>query len=187
MYDKLKARKRQIQKEIQEARTEYFNKKIKECGKDSKKQWKVLNEMMETKDKKGKSNTIEELEINGEVFKGEEKCANQINDFFINITDGNNVNEKEALKNVKINEKSIFMKPATLEEIEEIMETMPKNKPPGEDGITMELLLKSKQKIAPILTKIANRCIETGKFPKTLKTAIITPIYKKGGKKNAKN
>ena len=41
--------------------------------------------------------------------------------------------------------------------------------------------------VTSVLSELFNRCVETGIFPDSLKTARVTPIYKKGSKTDIKN
>lgn len=184
---KVKLIKQKIEYDIRNEKNGYYKKIIKEAGKDSKKQWKVLNEITGTKPIKKVNKEIKLLKKDGVTIEGIADCAENMNTFFINLTEGTNPNLVEATKDIRKNEKTIFMNPTTKEEITRIISEAPKEKAAGEDGIKMVTIYNSIEKLAPILVKLANICMENGKFPKTLKTALITPIHKKGEKNDMRN
>ena len=56
----------------------------------------------------------------------------------------------------------------------------PTNKASGYDNISMLMIKKSATHIAPVLTKILNRSLQSWIFPACWKNAIVHPVYKKG-------
>ena len=65
-------------------------------------------------------------------------------------------------------------------EVNKAIDKLKKNKAPGEDEVTAELLLLSKDRIFLYLCKIFNKMFELGVFPITWGIAIVVPLYKKG-------
>ena len=65
-------------------------------------------------------------------------------------------------------------------EVNNAMDRLKKNKAPGDDEVTAELLLLSKDKIFPYLCKLFNKIFELGVFPISWGIAIVIPLYKKG-------
>ena len=61
------------------------------------------------------------------------------------------------------------------------------NKATGPDGISPRVMKTLAQQIAPCLTKIFNKSLQTSIIPNDWRTANVTPIYKKGGKHEASN
>ena len=59
-----------------------------------------------------------------------------------------------------------------------LLNTLKLSKACGHDKIPPKLLRDSAIVIAPILSHIFNQSINTGIFPKDLKTAVISPLYK---------
>lgn len=96
-------------------------------------------------------------------------------------------NRENALKNIERRATTIFLNPVTEEEIRKTINNMPTKKSTGEDGIPM-LLIKNNQNIfVPILTNVMNNCFKEGVYPETLKTSLITPVYKKGENHHIEN
>ena len=68
-----------------------------------------------------------------------------------------------------------------------LLNTLKISKACGHDKIPPKLLRDSAIVIAPILSHIFNQSINTGIFPKDLKTAVISPLYKGGSKTECSN
>ena len=68
-----------------------------------------------------------------------------------------------------------------------LLNTLKISKACGHDKIPPKLLRDSAIVIAPILSHIFNPSINTGIFPKDLKTAVISPLYKSGSKTECSN
>lgn len=64
---------------------------------------------------------MKEIEVDGRIVTETKEIAERINEFFINIAESNKKDEKEALKNVRLNEKTMFLYPADKEEISKII------------------------------------------------------------------
>lgn len=73
----------------------------------------------------------------GDTVIDQKEIANEINNFFINKAKYNRYNVEEALKNVEVIDKTIFLNPVDGQEIKQVINKMPENKSPGDDGITM--------------------------------------------------
>lgn len=92
-----------------------------------------------------------------------------------------------VLDTVDWNEHSIFLSPATQEEILSLINSARSKKAPGIDGIHPLVIKNCAQTIAPALTEIINNCILSGTYPDALKTARVVPIYKNGSKRDVEN
>ena len=68
----------------------------------------------------------------------------------------------------------------TYNEVRDIINDIKNKKSSDIYGMTVTLIKTVKNIIIPPLTKLINQCISEGVFPKTLKKAIVTPIFKKG-------
>ena len=68
-----------------------------------------------------------------------------------------------------------------------LLNTLKISKACGHDKIPPKLLRDSAIVIAPILSHLFNQSINTGIFPKNLKTVVISPLYKGGSKTECSN
>ena len=84
-------------------------------------------------------------------------------------------------------EKSMFLRPCDREEVILLCNSSKSKKSCGPDGILSKVIKESIQIIAEHISNMINECFETGLFPSKLKEAKITPVYKKGDKKDIGN
>jgi uncharacterized protein YijF (DUF1287 family) len=53
-------------------------------------------------------------------------------------------------------------------------------KPPGEDGLTSEIIIRAFRSFPVFLTKVYSKCLKEGCFPQQWKKSSIVPIVKSG-------
>ena len=84
---------------------------------------------------------------------------------------------------------SLFLKPITEQEILLQIGALNQNKSTPINGIHIKFIKLTAGVITPILTSLYNKCLLEGIFPNIglLKTAHITPVYKKGSKNSCSN
>lgn len=119
--------------------------------------------------------------------------VNSVNQFFANI--GNNLAQKYINRPTyqsKPTDKSsppdsLALLPTDESEVATIIFSLRRDAAAGWDGITAGLLQQCSNRLVPIITHICNICIESGKFPKVFKRAIVHPIYKGGNRDNVNN
>jgi hypothetical protein len=73
------------------------------------------------------------------------------------------------------------------EEMREIVSSMPTNKSPETDQISMRVIKDNLSAILPTITSIINTSLVSGIFPRDWKMAVITPIPKDGDHEQANN
>ena len=166
---------------------EYFAKLISEEGNNNP--WKPINEILKVK----KDASIPIMEKSGLVTCDLRK-ANLLNQAFIdkikrikcaikcdNIDPCINL-KKADLGNCQFNFKSVKEK-TIRKKIKELKNT----KSSGLDGVQTNFLKKCLDELSVPLTLIVNSSLITGIYPEVLKTALITPLYKKGSKSLPEN
>ena len=72
-------------------------------------------------------------------------------------------------------------------QVHDIINSMPTNKSPGIDKISMRVIKDSLPAILPTITSIFNASLTSGVFPSAWKMAEITPIPKEGDHEQANN
>ena len=82
---------------------------------------------------------------------------------------------------------SLFLKPITEQEILLQIGALNQYKSTPINGIPIKFIKLTAGIITPILTSLYNKCLLEGIFPNILKTAHITPVYKKGSKNSCSN
>ena len=73
-----------------------------------------------------------------------------------------------------------FLRPVSTNEVQEIISSMPSNKSPGYDKVSMKVIKDCLPHVVQTLTNIINESLRTGEFPRCRKTAEIIPHLKEG-------
>ncbi|KAI8515451.1 hypothetical protein Bbelb_062640 [Branchiostoma belcheri] len=92
-----------------------------------------------------------------------------------------------SLQFVKKATSTFTFSPITVEFVTEQLSAVKIKKATGLDNIDNRLLKVGAQILAPSLTKLFNRSLDTGKFPTKWKQAKVLPIHKKGDKTSPSN
>ena len=149
----------------------YITEKIAEAGTNSKKLWKLMNQITNrTKTKK----TVEPDFINQEK-------ANNFNQHFATV--GQKIQEELNFQppeiNFQENDLGFNFQPEKEETISKLIDLIKIDVATGEDGISAKILKDGKATITPYLTKIINLSYKLNIFPENMKNAIIKPLHKK--------
>ena len=161
---------------IKKAKQKYFSNIIYENRYDTKKLWKVLSNLIETKNSK-KANDDLILDMN------------QINKYFINSS-------KELLKSFAFHHQNRVSEQIvdnfelnfiTDEEVMKIVDNFKITKASGVDGLSPKMLKMSIPSLLPHLKTLINLIIKNSEFPNKWKTSLVTPILKNGSKNDFKN
>lgn len=187
LKDNYKSYKNTLNKLITKAKKDYFSKQIEKNKNSSKSLWDCINNICGKLKPKTKIDSIT-LE-NGTIINDKKEIANSFNKYFTevgenlarNIPDINYSDSTQSLEN------SIYLEPTNEKEILTIIENLKCKKSPGIDGIRSETLKEIKLEIIKPLSFLINQCLQTGYFPKVLKTSIIKPLYKNGSKVSMEN
>ena len=78
-------------------------------------------------------------------------------------------------------------RPVTRKELYNVIDNLPKHKSPGPGYIPAWALKDSKLSIGTHIQFVVNECINKNTFPNILKTAHVTPVYKKGNRLEPEN
>ena len=147
----------------------------------TKEHWKLINHIINKFDNKSSPNYI----INNTNMKiyDHKEIANAFNEHFINISQSiNNQFKSNQYEKIPISynlKKSIYLKPTTTEEINQIISSNKSKTSTDIDNLNMKILKITKDYIGAPLSNIFNLCISSKTFPEKLKTLIISPIFKK--------
>ena len=68
--------------------------------------------------------------------------------------------------------------PFTVDDVQRSMDSLDPGKSNGPFTVTVELLLRTKTALLPVLAKLFTACCAAGYFPDTWKTAYVTPLPK---------
>lgn len=173
---------------------EHVSKKVKSAKKRCKKQyyenilkssshsnvWKKLNEIF------GRTKANEKLKLrNGaNILESDQDVAEMFNCFFSSI--GNNLAQKipknafDFLKPVKGVSSSIFLRPASINEVSILISQLDTQKSRGHDNIPADLVKANVGPFSGIIAELFNRMLLTGSYPNIMKIAKVTPVFKSG-------
>jgi hypothetical protein len=170
-------------KVISEAKKLTNNIQIRTSENKSRAMWDIVKVELGNQRKIAKNIKISQ---NGVNIQDPKAIANVFNEYYTNVAK-KTISENLVLKPneidiniVKYNSNSMFLTPATNEEVIEVIKGMGNKKSVGMDDIPDYIIKKCYPKIVHALTYIINLSLSTGKFPEQLKMAKVKPLYKKG-------
>ena len=189
-YDTVKQRfkscEKDILKQIQMAKSNYFNRIFTAYRTDMKKTWRTINETLSRNKKK--CDLPPSFEHNGRTLSNSKEIANTFNLYFANIG-ANLASEIETQLDNTIDFSQYMGGPAntrlqfkciTETETLKAIDNLENKNSSGHDGISNKLLKLTKKELSKSLTLIINQMITTGIFPDSFKKSKITPLFKKG-------
>ena len=169
------------------AESHHCRKKLHGLKSNPKSNWKTINKLMNN----NKKDVFQEtFTIDGSKTSDLSTITNGFNDYFISYPASIRESITPPSSNIGINpipmnERNMFIYPATNEEIIKIIKGLKKEG--GLDDISRRFLKLVSSKIAPHLSNLFNKCIQTGLYPTEFKTAKVTPVYKKGQRDSVPN
>ena len=176
-----------VNREIANAKTQYYARVFQSYKSDMKKTWQVINDTL-SRNKKDKS-LPEYIIIDGEKITEHKEISNIFNKYFANIGTklASSINCRDQTQTFKSylkspTEKTFSFSKVCEPEVQQILNQMKKKQSRGVDEISSQLLKVIGKEICKSLTLIINQMIETGIYPENFKIAKITPIHKKGDK-----
>ena len=183
-YNKMK---KLLKKVLFAARARYLERQFDFFQNNSKKTWRLINEI--TCRKKRTRNFIESLKLSNENITRDPKLiADSLNNFFVNIgTNMSNqlppshLNPEHFLhKHCTPQRNSFFLSPTCPAEVAKIINSFSTNKASGPDGISAKFFKLGAPALCHILSPLINKCYQFGIFPQPLKLARVIPIFKGG-------
>lgn len=160
---------------------EYYNTKISKANITCKEVWKIVNDKL---DRKEKSPAINSITISGNIVENPIEICETFCEYFTTVAKTTLNNHFPALdydnSNLKGTLQSIFFEDITVQEIRDVISTMPNKKSSGPDGVPISVVKSCLEIIIEPLCYIFNLSIRTSTFPDKWKTASIIPIFKQG-------
>ena len=164
----------------------YASEKLAQCNLDIKRQWKVINTLIERNSHSSLPSAMR-TSVNSEPLTDYSLIAKEMNNFFINsgatAIANNPVSSTDPLLFLPdySNQHSMFSQPVTSEEIISIISSL-KDSACGPDRLKPKVIKHIKNELVIPLKHILNISLKKGIFPEKLKEALVTPIFKKGAK-----
>ncbi len=188
--EKWKKYRNVLNKVIKDTQRDYYKNKIKQYNNNCIGLWKTLGSIICNKKRE---THINKLKINNQIINDPAQIANTMNNYFTNIgpelakkfqnnTDNNFMNFMGESK-----KQSMYMFKTNPNEIYNLINKLKNKKSSGFDDFSPKFLKLCAPYISTPLANIFNASISKGIYPDLLKTARVTPIYKKGAKSDPGN
>jgi len=175
-----------LKKIKRQAKVPYFRNKFNEHISDTKKIWETTHEVMNKRRINAQFPKLVQNADKTELITDVKETLDEFNKYYVSIgeTLANSIPDIPDINCLKYlngkSKESAFFNPVSSEEIRHLLQLIQPNKALGPDLIHPRLFREAKDFISTHLSHICNLSITTGKFPKNLKVAKVTPIYKGG-------
>ena len=173
--------KRKLQNLLRRSERNHYEELFRNNVGNIKKSWEIIKEVINDKKKAKMSN---KFLIDGSTISDNNVIAKAFNTFFANI--GKTINDSIPNTNRDSSyymspmcPNSIFIQPTDNNDIHNIIVSL-KNKSPGWDGVSPQLIKQISPNIINILVHIVNLSLNHGLFPSELKLAKVIPVFKGG-------
>ena len=161
----------------------YLHDKCNEYRRDSKKLWRLINELI--KKTGNKKNMIESLKIKNLMKYDPDSITTEFCEFFSTVGERfakdiklpqNNIDH--YLNKMQKSDSTLFLAPTSVEEIHYLIKSLPNKTSSDHDSVSNNLMKKLSPSILEPLAIIFNKSLETGVFPEQMKMADVVPLYK---------
>ena len=136
--------------------------------------------------RKGSNDLIVIKLDNGNVLANERDISEIMNEYFASVFTTENFDNFPSFDQV-IKDKDLSLLHCSPKDVSKILSELKPRNSPGPDSIHPMILEKCARTLAPSLSDVFNGSLESGKLPQNWKLADITPLHKKGAKKDRKN
>ena len=161
----------------------YYTNKLNENMENTKKMWRIINEIL--KKQKHKGSIITHININGVKTYDTQKIVNEFGKFHSKIgpnlatsIKGGTKSISHYLDQIPANQHNMMMKYACQDEIKQMITKLPNKTSCGHDMISKNLLKSLANSISYPLSIIFNQSISEGFYPDQMKLAEVIPLYK---------
>lgn len=120
------------------------------------------------------------VDDNGFLVTSDAQIASEFNNYFVSVFTTEDVANVPNPVITYNGEDSLVEIRCTESEIEEKIKALNPNKAPGPDGFLPKVMKAIVEGISPHLCKVYNRSLETGVVPQDMRSANVSPIFKKG-------
>ena len=190
IYDRLK---KFCKLHVDRAKKKYYNKFFVQHKENSKKQWQMINGLLNRNS--AKTGPIKLSDDDGNMISTPSAVAEKFNDYFSNIapkikaeissrTTFDPGGTSGSMRNPSTN--SIYIKPVSATEVQGVINLF-KNKATLDTKIEPLKIAGSCENFTTVLAKIISSSFDQGKFPQELKTSKVVPIHKGGTKNDVSN
>ena len=132
------------------------------------------------------SSGVGPLKVDGKLISDSKEKANVLNDQFKSVFNEKITHDLPDMGHVSpFGPMESFI--ITVPGVTKLLKSLKIHKAAGPDGIVPRLLFEFSEQLAPLLTFIFNKSIDSGKVPEDWRQANVAPIFKKGEKYKPSN
>ena len=191
LRDKFTSYRRILKSQIKKAKVQFMKSKFAECKNDSKKTWKLINDLRGS----GKKSIKSSFEIDNNKVTNRRVIANEFNKYFNSIASKLNDNISDIpISGHKLPTFYDYLNPACPDSIVlfdcdsiEILNIIKELQNGKASDIPIKVIKSSAKIISPVLAQYFNILMQKGVFPDCLKLGKVSPIFKKGNSEHLEN
>lgn len=172
-------------KQRRELKYKHNNKQIMDNLADQKKLWKSINNILYNKNSNRNTQIDRILKIDGDITVDNVEMANALNEYFVNVGKNlaNDLKRKfdNRIQQFTVNTRidtTMYVHNCSETEINKLIKDLKHGADIGVDNISMNILKKNVNSLAPIISKAINNCINHENIPTEFKTSRTVPIFK---------
>ena len=188
IWKEFKDARNRVNNSIKKAKRKYFSEKLDASKCDTRKTWRLINELQS---RQCKSTKVSQIKSGHQVFTSPEDIAEAFNNHFTSI--GQTLAREiptvdtDPLYYVIPSDRVFSFERINVQEVVNLVKGIDAGKATGLDNIPCKLLKIAADVVAPSLTCIFNQSLLTGIYPSDWKLAKVTPIFKNGSKTDLNN
>ena len=182
-------------KHVNLAKAKYRKKYFEDHKDNSRKQWQMINELLNRKKKNVQVSKL--IDGEGKILNSASEIAENFNEYFANIASNlkNDINNKSEAVNSDNSylqflqqpvQNSLHLSRVGSQEVHEVIQNF-KNKSTLDTKISALKIANKSFSFTHILAKIINKSFNEGVFPRQLKNARVVPVFKEGSKTEVGN
>lgn len=168
-YDKL----------LKVCRSKSYENRILKSENKNRTMWAICNEIC------GKQGRDSSCQLEGVPLDIAENYNNYLLETIKDIK--NSLNASHHTVNIQENDQSLYLRPVSPDEVVDISRSLKNKFSSGDDGIPTSILRAIIEEIKTILAHLINCSFKHGIFPRQLKLALITPLFKEGDPQSLNN
>ena len=189
---KYKTYRNTLKRLIRYCKSNYYVNKYIKFKQNSKKLWTLINRAISKSN--NKTDSIDKIRVGGNYRTDAKSVTSAFCNHFANV--GKNYAEKitksnkkieDYLRNIEINNNSLFLTPVTESELKTLINALPNKLSSGYDNINNVLLKQLGESVLKPMMICVNRSLTEGLFPQAMKLADVYPLFKSKDKGETNN
>ena len=184
MHERFIAVSKEVNKVRQRLKRRYFKKKLEEVRGDLRSTWEVLGEVLKGRRGRNRAPNCRYFEAEGEGITGGDQIAQGFCNFYCSVGPKLAARIPKERDGAHLQfmgprvETSLFLKPTTPHEVEELCRGLDPNKSMGWDEVSPRVIKGVARELAGPLSGFLNYCLRESIYPEFFKVARVVPVYK---------